>query len=146
MISFRGSFNPFLQQSIITSSEMSTTLNLWSMKCAPYHSNTVCFYAVRCILSGCWMRLTEQNTSSAETPRGVCNRHTLACFPYQNGSWTLTDTPCELYGWFVARWGSKHCTCHCHSLCGAKGKHFAIKHTYYLWPVGSIGCSQLCGF
>ncbi len=115
--------------------DLSYSVHLWSPKSASYHWNmfissqrqSVMFLDEAYEFHG-W---EKQNTSSTESPSGVCNRYTSACFPYQNSSWTLNDTLCEVYGWFISLWGSKHCTGHHHSPCGAKEKDFAIKYKNY---------------
>lgn len=77
-----------------------------------------------------WLRKLASTKNSTLSPE-ACNRYTPAYFSYQRHSWTLNDTLCEVYGWFISLWGSKQCTTQSCSQCGAKEKDFATLSKYY---------------
>lgn len=71
-------------------------------------------------------------------PQGLCNRHTLAWFPYQSGSWTLTNTLSKVYGGFVAHWGSKHRTWHCHPWVEQRETQLIVVASRLCWLQSSL--------
>lgn len=107
----------FLQQNILAWPEIPPNFHM-EFKTSDLQNllltTEICLYPVRCSLSCSGMRLTSFMAEKSRTPHqlkvplGFVTGRLQPVF--QNSSWTLNDTLCEVYGWFISLWGSKHCT------------------------------------
>lgn len=102
-----------------------------------------------------WSALASLLNTPTSNPPGFVAGTLQSVFPIRVLSrWTLNDTPCELYGWSLSLWCSKHCTgycqCgHCHSPCGVKGRALTRMYKYYcgsLVLLAAVSCAVFNSF